>query len=151
MGGWDHLEGAAGLVAAAGARAKPTQGPVLVHVGRVDRAVAPQRAVGRVDRRVGSRVVRPPRTAQHHRYGDEDAELDDSEALPNLPDDCAGGDVGENVYTYRDMVPVPLESVGRAHCALKLAGSEQLIRVQAGAVTLELEDVAKYIEHLRPE
>lgn len=80
----------------------------------------------------------------------ESAELEEGD-LPTLPGECVGGDVGENVYTYRDMVPVPLESVGRAHCALKIDGSDSLIRVNAGAVTLELEDVAKYIEHLKPE
>ncbi len=79
------------------------------------------------------------------------AELDPDQVLPNLPAVCAGGDVGENVYTYRDMVPVPLESVGRAHCDLKVEGGDTSIRVQAEAVTLVLEDVAKYIEHLRPE
>lgn len=79
----------------------------------------------------------------------EVAKLEQDGAPPTLPAECAGGDVGENVYTYRDMVPVPLESVGRAHCDLKVAG--QHIRVNAAAVTLELEDVAKYIEHIRPE
>jgi len=79
------------------------------------------------------------------------AELDEDRALPELPASCAGGDVGENVYTYRDMVPVPLESVGRAHCDLKIEGSDATIRVLAEAVTLVLEDVPKYIEHLRPE
>ena len=77
------------------------------------------------------------------------AELDDDQALPDLPAECAGGDVGENVYTYRDMIPVPLESHGRAHCALKVG--EQVIRVQATGVHLEMEGVARYIEHLRPE
>lgn len=79
----------------------------------------------------------------------EGAELDEDASLPELPADCDGGDVGENVYTYRDMVPVPLESVGRAHCDLKVG--DKRIRVNASAVTLELEDVAKYIEHIRPE
>jgi hypothetical protein len=79
------------------------------------------------------------------------AELDEERVLPELPAACAGGDVGENVYTYRDMVPVPLESVGRAHCDLKIEGSDATVRVMAEAVTLVLEDVPKYIEHLRPE
>lgn len=70
---------------------------------------------------------------------------------PTLPAECIGGDVGENVYTYRDMVPVPLESRGRAHCALKLADQDAVLRVEAEAVTLELEGIAKYIEHIRPE
>lgn len=76
------------------------------------------------------------------------ASLDHDSPLPALPAPCGGGDVGENVYTYRDMIPVPLESHGRAHCALKVG--DQLIRVEAGGVRLEMIDVPKYIEHLRP-
>ena len=78
----------------------------------------------------------------------EGAELDQDQALPALPAACDGGDVGENVYTYRDMVPVPLESRGRAHCVLKVG--DGVIRVEGTAVRLEMEDVPRYIEHLRP-
>lgn len=79
------------------------------------------------------------------------AKLDEQSPLPALPAACSGGDVGENVFTYRDMIPVPLESAGHAHCDLGVADSEQRIRVEGGSVKLELEDVAKYIEHIRPE
>jgi hypothetical protein len=75
----------------------------------------------------------------------------DQDELPEFPAECAGGDVGENVYTYRDMVPLPLDSRGHAHCTLKLKDSDRLIRVQAEAVSLHMEDVPKYIEHIRPE
>ena len=78
----------------------------------------------------------------------ENGELDDSQALPPLPAECRGGDVGENVYTYRDMIPVPLASHGRAHCVLHTGDGE--IRVAAEGVRLEMEDVPRYIEHLRP-
>lgn len=78
------------------------------------------------------------------------AELDTG-VLPELPAVCAGGDVGENVYTYRDMVPVPLESRGRAHCDLGLQDQDGRIRVQASAVSLVMEATPKYIEHIRPE
>jgi hypothetical protein len=78
----------------------------------------------------------------------EDASLDDSGPLPALPARCDGGDVSENVYTYRDMVPVPLASRGRASCVLRVGGGA--IRVDAGAVRLEMVGVPKYIEHLRP-
>lgn len=78
------------------------------------------------------------------------AELADDAPLGALPAECRGGDVGENVYTYRDMVPVPLESRGRAHCALKLDDDRQ-IRIDATGVRLEMIDVPKYIEHLRPD
>lgn len=78
------------------------------------------------------------------------AELEDPAVLGALPAECAGGDVGENIYTYRDMLPVPLQSTGRAHCDLGLVGSDRRIRVQARGVALEMEDVPRYIEHLRP-
>lgn len=80
----------------------------------------------------------------------EEAEIDDDGTLPALPAECAGGDVGENVYTYRDMIPVPLASRGRAHCALKV-GDNGLIQIRGRGVRLEMIDVPKYIEHLRPD
>ncbi len=79
----------------------------------------------------------------------EGATLDDEHPLPVLPAACSGGDVGENVFTYRDMVPVPLNSRGHAHCALRVGG--ELIRVTANAVRLDMVDVPRYIEHLRHE
>lgn len=78
------------------------------------------------------------------------AQLDEDQPPPPLPAECTGGDVGENVFTYRDMIPVPLESAGQAHCELRVQGSDTAIRVQGNAVSLQLEDVARYIEHLRP-
>ncbi|MGV6826900.1 MAG: hypothetical protein ACWA5Q_07980 [bacterium] len=68
-----------------------------------------------------------------------------------LPAACEGGDVSENVYTYRDMVPIPLESRGRAGCALSISGNDQKILVTAAAVKLVTEEVPKYIEHIRAE
>ena len=70
------------------------------------------------------------------------------QALP-VPGTCAGGDVVENVYTYRDMIPVPLESRGQVGCDLKIDGSEQHIRVEGAEVELIEEGHPKYIEHLR--
>lgn len=78
----------------------------------------------------------------------EGAQIEEGRPLPPLPATCDGGDVAENVYTYRDMIPIPLDSRGRAHCALKVG--EGLIRIDAAAVRLEMEGVPKYIEHLRP-
>ena len=68
--------------------------------------------------------------------------------LPTCPCICAGGDVGENIYTYRDMIPLPLESQGRAHCDLRFENGGRL-RVQAAGVRLVMEDRPYYIEHLR--
>jgi len=71
--------------------------------------------------------------------------------LPEMPAVCDGGDVGENIYTYRDMIPLPLESRGRAHCNLKFQGTDKKLVVEAEAVKLVMEDRPHYIEHIRPE
>ena len=69
--------------------------------------------------------------------------------LPASPCVCAGGDVGENVYTYRDMLPLPLESRGRAHCSLKFRDRPETLVAQAGGVRLVMDDRPHYIEHIR--
>lgn len=79
----------------------------------------------------------------------EAAEVED--ALPRGPLVCSGGDVGENIYTYRDMIPLPLDSRGRTHCALSFEGSDQKLIANAETVRLEMRGVPKYVEHIRPE
>jgi hypothetical protein len=77
----------------------------------------------------------------------EEAEVEGE--LPQCPCVCAGGDVGENVYTYRDMLPLPLESHGRAHCALKLKDQPAMLKAVAVGVRLVMDDRPQYIEHIR--
>ncbi len=80
----------------------------------------------------------------------EDAQLSGGE-LPPGPLVCAGGDVVENIYTYRDMIPVPLESHGSARCKLAFEGRDELLEASGSAVRLEMREVPKYIEHIIPE
>jgi len=69
--------------------------------------------------------------------------------LPEGPAVCAGGDVEENVYVYRDMIPIPLDSRGRCRCELKLRDSVERIVADGSAIRLEMRDVPKYIRHIR--
>lgn len=69
--------------------------------------------------------------------------------VPAGPVVCEGGDVEENVYTYRDMIPVPLNSRGRTGCDLGFRGTDERLVVRGETLRLELEDVPKYIEHIR--
>ena len=69
--------------------------------------------------------------------------------LPRGPLVCSGGDVGENVYTYRDMIPLPLESRGRTHCDLGFEDTEMRLKATAETVRLEMRETPKYIEHIR--
>jgi len=76
----------------------------------------------------------------------EEAELESE--LPQGPLICDGGDVVENVFTYRDMIPVPLESRGHARCDLAFQGQQQRLKASGTAVRLEMREVAKYIDHI---
>ncbi|MBT3094503.1 MAG: hypothetical protein N0C89_00515 [Candidatus Thiodiazotropha endolucinida] len=77
----------------------------------------------------------------------EGAELETD--IPVCPCICEGGDVGENVYTYRDMVPIPLNSQGRARCDLKFDKSDERLQAWAEGVRLVMDDRPRYIEHIR--
>ena len=71
------------------------------------------------------------------------------EQIPAGPLVCAGGDVDENLYTYRDMIPIPLDSRGRTGCRLHFQGTDARLIADAQTVCLEMKDVPKYIEHIR--
>lgn len=77
-----------------------------------------------------------------------DAQLE--EGPEEMPVVCDGGDVGQSVYTYRDMIPLPFEGRGRAYCDLRLNGTERHLKVVGEAVKLNMEDRPYYIEHIRP-
>ncbi|WP_295584260.1 hypothetical protein [uncultured Lamprocystis sp.] len=62
---------------------------------------------------------------------------------------CAGGDIDDNVYTYRDMIPIPFSSRGLIRCALRLEGASTTLLVEARSARLEMEGVPKYLDHLR--
>ena len=72
----------------------------------------------------------------------------------SLPDGllvCNGGDVGENVYTYRDMIPIPLNSRGRTQCTLAFRGTDKKLVATGETIRLEMRDTPNYIEHIRGE
>jgi len=70
-----------------------------------------------------------------------------SEPIADFPVICGGGDITENIYTYRDMMPLPLDSHGQVGCSLKLTDSDKTIEIQATKVRAEMIANAKYIEH----
>jgi len=79
----------------------------------------------------------------------EGAELESG--VPQGPLTCDGGDIEDNVFTYRDMVPVPLDSRGRAGCELRFKETDDILKAVAKTVRLEMTATPKYIEHIRPE
>ena len=79
----------------------------------------------------------------------EGAEL--QSPLPEGPLVCGGGDIDDNVFTYRDMVPVPLDSRGRTGCDLRFRGTDARLTASGTTLRLEMTDVPKYIEHIVPD
>ncbi|MBK1722087.1 hypothetical protein [Thiocystis violacea] len=71
--------------------------------------------------------------------------------LPIGPQICVGGDIEENIYTYRDMIPIPFESRGHVGCELRFEGRPEPLIVVGTAVRLNMQGTPKYIEHLRPQ
>ena len=70
--------------------------------------------------------------------------------LPDGPGICEKADIDDNEYTYRNMIPIPLESRGRIRLELHARGSAEPVIVVGETVALELRDTPKYIEHIRP-
>jgi hypothetical protein len=78
----------------------------------------------------------------------EGAEIHSS--VPAGPLICDGGDIDDNVFTYRDMVPLPLDTRGRTACDLRFRGTDAVLKATAETLRLDMVDVPKYIEHIRP-
>ena len=76
--------------------------------------------------------------------------LDAPPELPSGPLTAAGGDLYDNIYTYRDMIPIPLETGGRVGCKLRFEGIEAPVEAWGSRMFLEMEATPRYIEHIRP-
>ncbi|EIC22089.1 hypothetical protein Thi970DRAFT_02337 [Thiorhodovibrio frisius] len=70
--------------------------------------------------------------------------------LPGVPAVCERGDIDDNQYTYRNMIPIPLKSRGQIRLELHLRDREEPLIVTGGTIELALRDTPKYIEHIRP-
>ena len=75
--------------------------------------------------------------------------ISDPPDLIERPVICSGGDIDDNVYTYRDMIPIPFSSRGLIRCALRLEGAVTTLLVEARSARLDMEGVPKYLDHLR--
>ena len=68
--------------------------------------------------------------------------------LPTGPVTCSGGDIDDNIYTYRAMIPLPLESRGHIRCELKFFDGGSLVASGRG-IRVQMHDTPKYQHHLR--
>lgn len=71
--------------------------------------------------------------------------------LPQGPVTCLGGDIDDNIYTYRDMIPLPLSSRGAIRVELHFEGEPADLVARGSAIELDMHDVPKYQHHIRDE
>jgi hypothetical protein len=69
--------------------------------------------------------------------------------LPACPCEIEGGDLADNIYTYRDHAPLPIDWRGDVRCMLTVAGSTAPISITGTAMQLEQLGHPRYIRHIR--
>ncbi len=76
-----------------------------------------------------------------------DIELDGE--LPDCPCEISGGDLTNNIYTYRDHAPLPIDWRGEVLFKLVSAGKEQSVTISGESMQLEQIDHPRYIKHTK--
>ena len=69
--------------------------------------------------------------------------------LPECPCDISGGDITNNIYTYRDHSPLPINWRGDVRCSLMIAGSDAAFSISGNTMQLEQIETPRYIRHLK--
>jgi len=69
--------------------------------------------------------------------------------LPACPCEISGGDITNNIYTYRDHAPLPINWRGDVRCTLKVAGSDAVFSITGNSMQLEQLETPRYIRHFK--
>jgi hypothetical protein len=68
--------------------------------------------------------------------------------LPQCPCELLGGDMINNIYTYRDHAPLPIDWNGSIGCKFTVAGSGAVFTIDGTAMQMEMIDHPRYIRHI---
>jgi len=69
--------------------------------------------------------------------------------LPDCPCEISGGDLVNNVFTYRDHAPLPIDWHGETSCMFRVAGTDAQFAIAGESMQLEQIDHPRYIRHVR--
>lgn len=69
--------------------------------------------------------------------------------LPECPCVIKGGDLVNNIFTYRDHAPLPINWSGEVRCVLKLEGSDAGFSIDGESMQLEQIGHPRYIKHIK--
>ncbi len=79
----------------------------------------------------------------------KDAVIEDD--LPECPCEIAGGDMIDNIYTYRDHAPLPINWIGGVSCTFKPKGTDTVFSISGAAMQLEQLELPRYIKHVKKD
>ena len=68
--------------------------------------------------------------------------------LPDCPCEISGGDMTDNIYTYRDHAPLPINWKGGVACTFKTAGASGF-SIEGESMQLEQIGHPRYIKHIK--
>ena len=69
--------------------------------------------------------------------------------LPACPCVIKGGDLVDNIFTYRDHAPLPINWRGEVSCMLIVEGTGNTFSVEGESMQLEQIDNPRYIRHVK--
>jgi hypothetical protein len=69
--------------------------------------------------------------------------------LPVCPCVIKGGDLVDNIFTYRDHAPLPINWRGEVRCTLTVEGCDTSFSIDGESMQLEQIDTPRYIKHVK--
>jgi hypothetical protein len=69
--------------------------------------------------------------------------------LPACPCEIAGGDMTDNIYTYRDFAPLPIDWRGDVRCQFSVAVPAASFTITGDSIQLEQHGHPRYIRHVK--
>jgi len=71
--------------------------------------------------------------------------------LPDCPCEIKSGDLTDNIFTYRDHAPLPIDWHGDTGCKFTVAGSETEFSIEAEYLQVVRLENPRYIKHVKKE
>lgn len=71
-----------------------------------------------------------------------------SGTLPDCPCELAGGDLSDNIYTYRDHAPLPINWRGQVGCKLRLSPDDTGVAIDGTSIVVEQIAHPVYLRHI---
>ena len=69
--------------------------------------------------------------------------------LPACPCEITAGDLIDNIFTYRNHAPLPINWQGEVCCKLTVAGNDSSFTISGISINVEQLDNPRYIKHFK--